>query len=138
MQITVEIKDKDLKFHLINMIDNAVHGYFDAEIIKEAKVPSKTVLAKMLMDNPKYMEKVQKLFNKYINTYDAIEDAINDAPNPLMDEIIKACEESYEICEKRREHEHTLLAAKAKEMQTNSWIKALENDGYLVVKKRVL
>jgi len=88
MQITVEVKDKDVKTAVAALVDDEIYNNFDPATLKAVKMPAKTTLIKQLMDDEDYMYRVTKQMAEAL-TNEAVRE-INYAVSALFPKDIEA------------------------------------------------
>ena len=137
MQVTINVKDNDIKAALEYMVENDVYDQFDSEVLKKAKVPSKAALVKELAKDPQVIEAVTSIVEK-IDIVEYLYDNLYDYNIKRVKDLYTACDKACEAIEDDREAE--TKAAREKEEQAKEeatiqrTIKALERQGYKLVK----
>lgn len=95
MEFTVTIKDKELDSILSEVIDHRLHGNFKTESLKKAGVPTVKEVAKLLLQDTKFMKKLIKRVTDNLNS-EATESLLNelyDSEIPLIDKYADRAED---------------------------------------------
>ena len=137
MQITVNVKEADIKAALEYMVENDIYDQFDSEVLKKAKVPSKAALVKELIKDPEVIKAVTKVVEK-IEVVEYLYDNLYDYNIKRVKDLYTACDTAAESLEDEREAEAKAAQEKAElakeEEIMKRTIKALERQGYKLVK----
>lgn len=139
MQITITIKDKDIKTCIAEMADYTLSNY-DDKTRKIARAPSVAALTKAIMADEKYMANVQRRITNTIQTLanDHIYEDILDADCPttaaLEVQLDAAQEQSRMAEEAERQKMAEIVAQEAEAAMVNRMVSALKKAGYRVEK----
>ena len=139
MQITVTIKDKDLKQWVTELADYTLDNY-DDQTRKIAKAPSVATLTKQIMADEKYMAALQKKIAKTMqdNADEFLIDDVMDTYCPTVNalEVVlgKAQEEARKKEEAQRQLMKQLAESEAEAAMVNRMVAALKKAGYKVEK----
>lgn len=137
MQITINVKDSEIKAALENLVENEVYERFDSDVLKKAKVPSKAQLVKELMADPAVPKAVTKIVEG-IEVIDYLYDNLYDYNFQRLTELAMAAEKANEALEiadaEARKAEEDRRKAAEEEAMIQRTLKALERQGYKLVK----
>ena len=139
MQITVTIKDKDIKTAVAEMADYTLSNY-DDKTRKIARAPSVAALTKAIMADEKYMANVKRRITNTIQTLanDHIyEDILHaDCPTTAALEVqLDAAQEQARMAEEaERQKMAEIVAQEAEAAMVNRMVSALKKAGYRVEK----
>lgn len=133
MKLDITVPAKALKQALVSQLEEGLYEYYDAAVLKAAKVPSiKTLLAHVMADE-KYMTALHKELQDTMTCWveDYLSDSVYDIDMPIS-QYLDACEK---INEEQSQEDHAKLTAEQEAEQIKQTIKALKLAGYDVVKR---
>lgn len=92
MQITINIKDSEVKDAISEALHNNIYGNWDDVVLKVAGVPAKSKMIKALFTDAKFMAAFTKRIIDNLDPCDSLWDAVYDVNMPGVDALNKACE----------------------------------------------
>lgn len=138
MKITINIPDKDIKAAIEYRLNGDLFENYDIDILKRAKVPSKTSIIKSLMADEKFIAKLEKEIIRYTEVEEVLYDCIHNVDCPVVEALEERCNDEYSKWCDEWEDEKQALASSVRESQDvediKRTIKALEKAGYKIVK----
>ena len=137
MQITINVKDSEIKAAIENVVENEIYDQYDSDVLKKAKVPSKAALVKELMADPAVPKAVTKIVED-IEVIEYLYDNLYDHNFKRLSDLGAACEQALNELEAATEDERKAAEEKRKVVEEEAiiqrTIKALERQGYKIVK----
>lgn len=138
MEITIKIKDSDIKEVLTYILENEIYEQYSDEALKIAKVPTKAAMVKEIMADPN----LAKVVNKIISRIDIMSHLYDDLGYhydiPRLLELATAADKAQEAINKVAEAKRLAAIEMAKEASEEAMIKrtikALEKAGYKITK----
>lgn len=137
MKITVNIKDSEIKSAVEYLVENELYDQYEDEVLKKAKVPSKSTLVKELMKDQQVIDAVTQIIQK-IDLVDYLYDNLYDYNIKRVRELVNNADNAWQVIQDDREEAARIRSEQAEaakeEILVQRAIKALERQGYKIVK----
>lgn len=137
MKITVNIKDSEIKSAVEYLVENELYEQYEDEVLKKAKVPSKSTLVKELMKDQQVIDAVTQIIQK-IELVDYLYDNLYDYNIKRVRELVNNADNAWQVIQDDREEAARIRSEQAEaakeEILVQRAIKALERQGYKIVK----
>lgn len=137
MKITVNIKDSEIKSAVEYLVENELYEQYEDEVLKKAKVPSKSTLVKELMKDQQVIDAVTQIIQK-IDLVDYLYDNLYDYNIKRVRELVNNADNAWQVIQDDREEAARIRSEQAEaakeEILVQRAIKALERQGYKIVK----
>lgn len=137
MKITVNIKDSEIKSAVEYLVENELYEQYEDEVLKKAKVPSKSALVKELMKDQQVIDAVTQIIQK-IELVDYLYDNLYDYNIKRVRELVNNADNAWQVIQDDREEAARIRSEQAEaakeEILVQRAIKALERQGYKIVK----
>ena len=106
----IELKDSVIKQALDEHLEGEIYEYWEPEELKQADVPSKTVLIKSLMGDEKFQKDLHAVIVKRMSVDDVLYDAIWNVRDKASMKVVRDIEnrlrdKQEEIHKERRVHD---------------------------------
>ena len=137
MKITVNIKDSEIKSAVEYLVENELYEQYEDEVLKKAKVPSKSTLVKELMKDQQVIDAVTQIIQK-IDLVDYLYDNLYDYNIKRVRELVNNADNAWRVIQDDREEAARIRSEQAEaakeEILVQRAIRALERQGYKIVK----
>ena len=137
MKITVNIKDSEIKSAVEYLVENELYDQYEDEVLKKAKVPSKSTLVKELMKDQQVIDAVTQIIQK-IDLVDYLYDNLYDYNIKRVRELVNNADNAWQVIQDDREEAARIRSEQAEaakeEILVQRAIRALERQGYKIVK----
>ena len=137
MKITVNIKDSEIKSAIEYLVENELYEQYEDEVLKKAKVPSKTALVKELMKDQQVTNAVTEIIQK-VDLVDFLYDNLYDYNIKRVRELVNSADDAWRAVQDERDEAARIRSEQAEaakeEILVQRAIRALERQGYKIVK----
>lgn len=149
MQLTINIKDKDIARALQYALESSIYEDWSPEVLKRAGVPKKAELVKQILADEKVMAVFAKRAADFLDG-DYMYDIFQDIDIPQLTKIYKSCDQALidirheeDAVEEAMQVKHAAARAKAEQERKEAEeeatiarvIAALKKQGYTIITK---
>ena len=128
---------REIKSAVEYLVENELYDQYEDEVLKKAKVPSKSTLVKELMKDQQVIDAVTQIIQK-IELVDYLYDNLYDYNIKRVRELVNNADNAWQVIQDDREEAARIRSEQAEaakeEILVQRAIKALERQGYKIVK----